>query len=84
METDPANQLERIVALIGAHPFAFVGAVLAILLILAFRKEGPLPKFLDLLTERSRLEAAKESRRIEMIAMIERRSQAPLPGLEKE
>jgi hypothetical protein len=84
MEFDPAGQMERIVALLGAHPFASVGALIAILLILGFQKDGLFSKIFGYLEARANHEAALEQRRTDIILMLENRSQRDLPGLEGE
>jgi len=83
MEIDLADQLKRIVEVFDSHPIAALLAALFILLAMALRKEGVASKFLDLLTERSRLDALKEERRMKMLDMVEQRPQASLPGLEE-
>lgn len=78
---NPAEQLERIVALLGAHPLAFIGAVVALLLILAFQKDGLFSKFFGYLQAKEEHETALEQRRMEIIYMIENRQQRDIPGL---
>lgn len=81
MDFDFAGQLERIVALLEGHPLPSVGALCAILLILGFQKDGLFSKALALLESRAIREAAKEDRRLEILRMLERRSEPELPGL---
>ncbi len=81
MEVDPAGQLERIVALIGAHPFIVAAAVAVILLILGFQKDGLFSKIFAYLQSKTEHETALEQRRMEIIYMMENRRQHDIPGL---
>lgn len=84
VEVDPADQLERIVALMMAHPLPFIGAVVCICLILGFQKDGLFSRIFGYLEKRAERDAALEFRRLEAISMIENRAQRELPGINEE
>lgn len=84
LDIDIAGQLTKLVTLLEGHPVASVFSVLAIILILGAQKEGLFSKFLSYLEARENREASKEERRIEILHMIENRSQLLLPGMESK
>lgn len=81
---DVAGQMERIVALLIAHPFLFIGGLVAVLLVKGFQKDGLFSRIFGYLEAKANKEAALEERRIEIIRMMEDRSQRLLPGIGKE
>lgn len=83
MEFDLAGLLERLVALLEGHPVAFIGCLLALLLVLGFQKDGLFSRIFGYLQAKREHEAALEQRRIEIIYMIENRAQRDLPGMEE-
>jgi hypothetical protein len=82
MEIDLADQLERLIALIDSNPWAFIGALLALLLVLGFQKEGLFSRIFAYLEAKAKFEASLEQRRFDIILMLEDRRQRELPGLE--
>jgi hypothetical protein len=83
MDIDLATQMERLIALLEGHPVAFIGCLLALLLVMGFQKDGLFSKIFGYLQAKANHEAALEQRRTEIIYMIENRAQRQLPGLEE-
>jgi hypothetical protein len=81
---DLADQLERLVATIDAHPGVSLVAGLFIILFVCVRKDGLFSKYLSYLEEKARLESALETRRLEAMRMLEERAQMSLPGVIRE
>lgn len=84
MNVDVANQMERLVKLLEMHPAAFIGTLVALLLILGFQKDGLFSRFLAYLEAKATREAGLEGRRMEIIYMLESRSQMTLPGIDQK
>lgn len=82
MEIDVAGQISKLVQLFSSHPAASIGAVIAILLILGFQKEGLFSKIFAYMEAKETKEAAKEERRMEIIRLMHERAEPLLPGIE--
>jgi len=78
MDMDLADQIERLVTVFQANPATSMLVVLAIVVVLGSQKDGLFSRALALMEARAIREAAKEERRIEMMVMLERRSQLEL------
>lgn len=84
MEINVADELTKLVVLLEGHPFASIGGLIIILLILGFQKDGLFSKAFGFLEARSIQESKKEERRLEMMRMLYDRSQPEIPGLEQK
>lgn len=84
MEIDVAGQLGALVKLLEGHPWASLGGLFFILLILGSQKDGLFSKVFGYLEARSIQESKKEERRLEMMRMLYDRSQPDIPGLEQK
>lgn len=80
MDFDIAEQMERFVKLLETHPVASLCALVALLLVLGFQKDGLFSRGLSYLEARAIAESDKEERRLEILRMLESRNQLSLPG----
>lgn len=81
---DVASQAERMVSLLDGHPVASVCIGIGAFILMGSQKDGLFSKWVGYLQAKAEKEAALETRRIEIISMLENRRQPSLPGLETE
>ncbi|RVU03913.1 hypothetical protein EOE18_13725 [Novosphingobium umbonatum] len=84
MKYDIALQLSSIVALFEQHPVGFSVIAFFAFILLASQKDGLFSRYVALLQARADHHAALETRRIEVISMLENRRQPELPGMRNE
>jgi hypothetical protein len=77
---NPAEQFERLVATVNAHPVAASAILIAFILWLLLRKDGAATKYLDYVKAKAEQDARLENRRFELIELMREREQPLLPG----
>ena len=78
---DVAGQLAKIIALLNDHPWGFAVAVITILLVLGFQKDGLFSRYVGYREAKENRQTALEQRRLEIIYMLENRAEPEFPAL---